>query len=354
MLKYFDEAKAFQTAGKLSKAAQSARHAYKIAEEYLPLGHPSRLEVAGTLGVLLLNLGDRETGEKLLREAGQLGPDPDAEDQVNARNRESALLLGRDITRETARQIEQAAEFARQQLPQENPHRTISQANLGKLRLRQEHFREAERIFTEVLKHHRDTPTAEPLLIDALQDLASLQISTNRPELAEPLLREAVERQEALGTDPLATRTLLGGLARACGNQGRFDEAADLLRRCVAIAQKSLGKNHETTELDLLTLAGALQYGGRLLEMVQALSSAADILEATLGPYDFKTVTLRLKIAKVQIDLGPEEAQKAFEYLSHTLPIVTRSAPPSAPIHQSSAETLRRAEAAAKGQPFTS
>ena len=351
MLKYLDEARAPQAANKLSKAAQSARHAYKIAEEYLPLGHPSRLEVASTLGLLLINLGDRETGEKLLREAGQLPPDADAEDQVVASNQESALLMGREITRETARQIEETAEYARQQLPEENPHRILARANLGKLRLRQEHFREAERIFTEVLMQHRECSSLEPLLVNALQDLAALQLSTGRPELAEPLYREALERHEALATEDLTTHTLLGGLASACGNQGRFDEAVDLLRRCVTISRESLGETHERTELDLLTLAGALKYGGRLLEMTQALSSAADILDATIGPLQSKSVMLRCQIAKFQIELGPEEAQKAFEYLSYIQPIMARSAPPEAPIQRSSADLLRRAEAAAKSEP---
>lgn len=58
---------------------------------------------------------------------------------------------------------------------------------------------------------------------------------------------------------------------------------------------------------------------------------------------------LRTQIAEIQIDLGPEEARKALEYLSYIQPIVARSAPPGAPIHRSSAEALRRAEAAAKG-----
>lgn len=348
LLKYFDEARALQSANKLSKAAQSARHAYKLAEDYLPAGHPTRLEVAALLGLLLLNLGDKQNGEKLLREAGELSPDADAEDQVVARNQESALLLGQEITRETARHIEETAEFARQQLPSDNLHYSLSRANLGKLRLRQEHFREAERVFTEVLKQQREFGTFEPLFIDALQDLASLHVSTNRPDLAEPLFREALERQAALPFDAITSHSLLGGLARACGDQGRFDEAAHLLRRCVVICEEAFGKTHQMTEANLLVLAGALEAGGHLLEMVQALSSAADILDQTIGPFEFKSVMLRTRIAKIQIDLGPEEAQKAFDYLSYIQPIIARSAPPGHPIHQSSADTLSKAEKAAQ------
>ena len=190
-----DDARALLKANKISKAAQAARQAYDLAVDYLPAGHPSRLETAELLGSLLLTLGKREEAEPLLREAGQLGPDTKDEDLVAARNNEMALLLGNGVTRDTARKVEEAFDFARQRLPVENPHCLVAMGNLGKLRLEQEHFREAERLFQDVLEGTRRNDAATPLLVDAIEHLATLRLKTGQSEQAEPLWREALELQ---------------------------------------------------------------------------------------------------------------------------------------------------------------
>lgn len=50
--------------------------------------------------------------------------------------------------------------------------------------------------------------------------------------------------------DALTTRALWGGLARACGDQGRFEEAADHLRHCLIIAEEALGRDETIGPLE--------------------------------------------------------------------------------------------------------
>ena len=71
MIKFLEEARELAKLNKISKAAQSARKAYELAEQFLPVGHPDRMDPAGVLGYLLVNLHQQPEGERLLREAGK-------------------------------------------------------------------------------------------------------------------------------------------------------------------------------------------------------------------------------------------------------------------------------------------
>ena len=342
-----DDARALKKANKISKAAQAARQAHDLAVDYLPAGHPSRLETAELLGSLLLILGNREEAEPLLREAGQLEPDAKDEELVAARNNEMALLLGSGVTRDTARKVEEAFEFARQRLPLEHPHCLVAMGNLGKLRLEQEHFREAERLFQDVLASTRRNDAATPLLVDAIQHLAILRLKTGQSEQAEPLWCEAVKLQEGLEPDASVLHGLLNGLATSVGNQGRYEEALELLQRCLALARECVGETHGTTCSYWLAVASTLQTMGRVSEAVDALGGAAYVLEETLGAYHPQTMSLRMEVVKLMITLGPKKAQEALDYLRPVSETIRLSAPAGHPIHQSSKELLRRAEAAA-------
>ncbi|ODT73796.1 hypothetical protein ABS71_06545 [bacterium SCN 62-11] len=347
--KALEEARAFLESKNIVKAAQAARQAYALAEEYLPVGHADRMEAAGLLGGLLARVGRGQEAKPLLREAGPLGSDSHDEAEVAVRNEEIALLFARQISPESAREIEEGVAFARKRLPADHPHCLVALGNLGKLRLHQEHFREAEMLFQELLAACRRSEAPAPLLVDALEHLAILWDVTGQSGQSEPLWREAVELQESLESDPLLLDDLLHGLARSLSNQGQHEKAYTLFLRCLDHSYLCFGEYDDKTLGYWLLVANTLQTLGQVEDQTNALGGAAVVLEHTLGASHPRTVGVRTEIARLLITLGPARAREAVDFLRPLCESIRTSLPAGHPVYESTLELLRRAEAAAGG-----
>jgi tetratricopeptide (TPR) repeat protein len=112
---------------------------------------------------------------------------------------------------------------------------------------------EAEALYTDALAAVRRLDPAETTVAVALArltlELGSLLVDRGEAARAEPLLRESLQRWEALlpGRNRLVADTQ-GALGRCLAAQGRSAEAEPLLRSSLAIAEEALGPDDEQTQ----------------------------------------------------------------------------------------------------------
>ena len=98
-----------------------------------------------------------------------------------------------------------------------------------------------------------------------LNNLARLLQDTNRLAEAEPLMRRALAIDEkSYGPDHPNVAIHLNNLAQLLQDTNRLDEAQPLMRRALAIFEKSLGAGHPNTAIvrdNLAELEAALRKG---------------------------------------------------------------------------------------------
>ncbi len=84
----------------------------------------------------------------------------------------------------------------------------------------------------------------------------------------------------------------------------RLAEAEPLMRRALAIDEKSYGPDHPNVAIRLNNLAMLLQATNRLAEAEPLMRRALSILETSLGPDHPNTVIVRDNLAALEAALG--------------------------------------------------
>ena len=108
-----------------------------------------------------------------------------------------------------------------------------------------------------------------------------LLLDTNRAEEAEPLIRRALEIDEAAFGDQHPTvATDLNNLAMLLRATNRAEEAEPLIRRALEIDQAAFGNQHPTVAIYLNNLAALLLDTNRIAEAEPLLRRALEILTA--------------------------------------------------------------------------
>jgi len=141
-------------------------------------------------------------------------------------------------------------------------------------------------------------PTSQP-------NLAGLLRQTNRPSEVEPLLRRALAIDEkSYGSDHPEVATDLNNLAVLLSQTNRPSEAEPLFRRALAIDEKSYGPDHPNVAIRLDNLALLLQGTNRLSEAEPLFGHALAIDEKSYGPDDPTTERIRTNLRSLQDSLG--------------------------------------------------
>jgi tetratricopeptide (TPR) repeat protein len=143
----------------------------------------------------------------------------------------------------------------------------------------------------------RSWPTLDPLAphagaVVAFADQAEITDPTTRlmnqlaglyhfralSSLAEPLLRRALAiKEKSFGAEHPEVATGLNNLAQLLESTNRLAEAEPLMRRALAIDEKSLGAEHPDVARDLNNLARLLQATNRLAEAEPLMRRAWEI-----------------------------------------------------------------------------
>ncbi len=168
-------------------------------------------------------------------------------------------------------------------------------SNLGMLLCDTNRMEEAEPLMRRALeideaasgKHH-------PNVAIRLNNLATLLLDTNRAEEAEPLMRRALEIDEAASGEHHPNVTIhLNNLAMLLRDTNRAEEAESLMRRALEIDEAALGDQHPTVAIRLNNLAMLLRVTNRAEEAEPLIRRALKIDEVAFGD-QHPTVAVRL------------------------------------------------------------
>ena len=122
------------------------------------------------------------------------------------------------------------------------------------------------------------------LVAVASNNLALLLQRTNRLGEAEPLMRRALELDEAtFGRTHPSVAVRLNNLATLLHDTNRIQEAEPLMWRALDIVEAAFGKHHPAVAINLSNLAQMLRNTNRIQEAESLMQRALEIDEATLG-----------------------------------------------------------------------
>ena len=122
---------------------------------------------------------------------------------------------------------------------------------------------------------------------------------------AEPLMRRALAIDEkSFGPDHPKVGIRLNNLAQLLQATNRLAEAEPLMRRALAIDEKSFGSDHPDVAIDLNNLAQLLQDTNRLAKAEPLMRRALAIFEASLGPEHPSTRTVCGNFAILRAELA--------------------------------------------------
>jgi len=161
---------------------------------------------------------------------------------------------------------------------------------LGLLLFRKAQWKAAEDEFREAQRF----VDSEEHTATILNNVAGLFQVTNRLAEAEPLMRRALAiGEKSYGPDHPKVAIRLNNLATLLQDTNRLTEAEPLLRRALAINEKSYGPDYPEVATGLNNLATLLQDTNRLAEAEPLMRRALAIDEKNYGP-DHPNVAVRL------------------------------------------------------------
>jgi tetratricopeptide (TPR) repeat protein len=125
-------------------------------------------------------------------------------------------------------------------------------------------------------------PADDSVLIALKTHLSELYIAENRPQDAEPILREIlVTLWRSTRPDPLALSVISEDLAVVCIMRRKFAEPEPLLREAQALIESAGGENDSRLASSLLTYAGLLTTEHQYSEAIVPAERAWQILNSS-------------------------------------------------------------------------
>ncbi len=157
--------------------------------------------------------------------------------------------------------------------------------DLGLLLATKAQYIDAEALYRRSLAIEESLGREHPNVATRLNNLARLLKDTNRVEEAEPMMRRALAIDEkSYGPEHPEIVIDLNNLALLLKDTNRVEEAEPLMRRALAIDEKSYGPEHPEIVIDLNNLALLLKDTNRVEEAEPMMRRALAIDEKSYGP----------------------------------------------------------------------
>lgn len=281
---------------------------------HLPL---QRATLLSTLGTLHHKVGLYREARSLLEQAVELQRASGADPSSLA---ESLIRLGElaDDQGHSSRALEslrEGLELRQATLGEDDPAVAEARTHLAAALVHAGELGAAEPLLRQALATLRGSGAPPSSRAVALNELALLHMEQGRPEVAEPLLREARALWESnLGADHPHVATALSNLGAVLARQGRHREAVQSYGRALAIRRRVLHPEHPDIPLTLHNLAGSQIALGRFDAADSALQEVLAAHRRIYGDESLevaKTLSARAGLAQRQGHL--ELAEKRFE-----------------------------------------
>ena len=270
------------------------RQALADREKQLGADHPKVARSASDLGLLLRNQGERAAAEPLLRRALEideraLGTDSpsvaeDLENLATVVAEEQALGLYRRLS--------------------EHRDPAIAARNLARLAASQEkrgNRDAALALYRRALEKELAAGANHSRVAVRLTDVAWLV----EPKEAEALLRRALAIQEkTLGAEDPETATTLGNLVAVLLATRRVEEAEPLARRALAIVERTLPPHHPRVGTGATNLAHVLRLKKQYTEALRLYERALAIDQKAYGADDARVLSDKRNLAGLQEEMS--------------------------------------------------
>jgi CHAT domain-containing protein len=178
------------------------------------------------------------------------------------------------------------AEAAKTRYGENDPQFAVALNNVAQLLKSTNRPAEAERFYRRALAiNEKSLGPEHPTVATGLHNLAALLYVTNRLTEAEPLMRRALAIDEkAYGPDHPSVALRLNNLAQLLNHTNQLPAAEPLMRRALVIHEKAYGPDHPAIATDLNNLAQLLQDTNRVAEAEALMRRTLAIDEKSLGP----------------------------------------------------------------------
>jgi eukaryotic-like serine/threonine-protein kinase len=238
--------------GDLNEALTYHENALRVRLSVFDENHPDIAESNYHLGGVHMDLGNLEIAEEYLNEAlaiQRITLNPNHPNTSQTLNSLGILMQRKGNFEASAQYYRESLVMKTESLGENHSEVGIQMNNIGLVLVRQERYDEALYHLKEsqrILLYNFEAD--HPLLTYPLLGKANVYNNTERAELAEPLIREALEIQiSSVGEDHwmigLINTQLGGSLAR----QGKFERAEPFLLLGYEILADQLGASHDRT-----------------------------------------------------------------------------------------------------------
>jgi tetratricopeptide (TPR) repeat protein len=301
--------------GKYAEARKSYLDALAEAEKFGP--DDRRLAATlNNLGALLFDYGDYRQAEHMfgraLRILEQNAPAGDA-DVANALNNLAALAARGGRLDDARAMYERALGIMARQEPDE-PEPGAILNNLADVLRKQGHDREAAALYRRSIAAWTKRGAEEQAALP-MGNLAVLYFLAGRFDEAQELLERCLRVQTALlGPDHPRLANSLAHLGETYLIHQRYAEAEELLRRALAIKEKSAAPDHPDLIMILSATGRLLIVTGRLEQAGAAFERALRIARASLPPDHTEMGALLVNVGRYERLRGNlAEAQTVLE-----------------------------------------
>jgi len=240
---------------------------------------------------------------------------------------------------EARKQLEQALDFERRTLGENNPKTLKTMSRLGRVAELQGKFPEADALLSQALAIQRRVLGSENP--DTLFSMINLLTVYGREgkKVPESLGSEtlATERR-VLGPEHPATLALMNNLANGYQSGGKFAQAEALHSQALEIQRRVLGPEHPDTLRSMGNLANVYEDQGKYAQAEALYSQTLEIQRRVLGPEHPETLGTMDNLAGVYAEEGKYAQSEALH--SQTLEIQRRVLGPKHPATLGSMDNL--------------
>ncbi|MEZ4360260.1 MAG: tetratricopeptide repeat protein [Kofleriaceae bacterium] len=284
------EAEAELLQGQLEHRLGKAEAAIKTLEAAVWAAEAGRLDVVAARGwvdllfIVGYERGDharaKEHEQRASAAIARLGGHPDLE--ANLEQGLGAIAATQGKLGESISHFEKAIPLLEQVFGAGHPNVAGARENLALALLQRGDAAAAASVMKQVLAmRERALDAKHPLIGRALQGLGAAHVDAGEPALAEAELRRALGIADAgLGEAHPETIELRTHLSRALHRLGRVDEAVELARKAVALAETTFGPDDVALASPLAVLGAQLTDAGQLRDAEQVLARAEQIFAA--------------------------------------------------------------------------
>lgn len=164
------------------------------------------------------------------------------------------------------------------QLGPKHPTTIANKADMVLILMNESNYAEAEKLALAMLELRKEIEGDQAKTFSLMNNLGNIYQATGRPELAEPMIRQAKAAADAeYGVDHPTTLRITESLAWACMSVEKLEEAEQILRDLHKTRTRVLGPEHPSTVSNLHSLSMCLYKQQKIGEGIETMAVTTEL-----------------------------------------------------------------------------